>query len=296
MAILIPALSFLAYGAWAWWGHSPDLSENGFEVFYNISKVPLLFLATSVPLASIVNNIHRTIQTEKQINESEKKNLSDSYYTHLKHTLDMLESIEYRELALEEKTSGRKFKLQINNPVSLYKKIFNRSSYLNGAVYIPDELLTRTIEQAWADINKGLKNSNRILGKSTQTTKTDIFRQFINIYRIERSFEVISQTLNINNNKNFSRPYFKIAELSYEGIFFDDNSLMKGIEELDAVCQKIFDIINANDPSKYVDNYHFLKQNIFVDHCGFPSRENAPNFCTKQVNLHIEKWRQNGDT
>lgn len=130
-------------------GAFPDLSGNGFEVFYNISKVPLLFLATSVPLASIVNNLHRTIQTEKQINEAEKKNLSDSYYTHLKHTLDLIEKIDYKEIDQGFGMPLRRFKLTINNPLSLYKTIFRKSSHFNGAIYNADEFFLNTIKLEW---------------------------------------------------------------------------------------------------------------------------------------------------
>ena len=66
-SILLPFQYFILFGCWVWRDHSLQLTTDGFANFLNISKLPLLLLASSVPLASIVNNIHRTIQTASQI-------------------------------------------------------------------------------------------------------------------------------------------------------------------------------------------------------------------------------------
>ncbi|WP_439953679.1 hypothetical protein ACS98V_00080 [Escherichia coli] len=85
-SIIIPLEMFILYGLWAWKGHSLDFTSEGFNQFLDISKLPLLILASSVPLASIVNNIHRTTQTENQIEKTQKqinlvieKNKTDCY-------------------------------------------------------------------------------------------------------------------------------------------------------------------------------------------------------------------------
>ncbi|HBM8578365.1 TPA: hypothetical protein L0V48_004559, partial [Escherichia coli] len=93
ISIAVPLLSFIYFGAFAWFGKIPVLSAHGYARFYEISKFPLLILASSVPLASIVNNIHRTIQTEAQINSSEIKNAIDRHFAHEKNFVDKIKEI-----------------------------------------------------------------------------------------------------------------------------------------------------------------------------------------------------------
>lgn len=50
LSIGIPVLSFFYFGIFAWWGKVPVLSAHGYTRFYEISKFPLMLLASSVPL------------------------------------------------------------------------------------------------------------------------------------------------------------------------------------------------------------------------------------------------------
>ncbi|EEN9676454.1 hypothetical protein G4023_002311, partial [Salmonella enterica subsp. enterica serovar Paratyphi A] len=79
-ALTIPIISFFLLGFVAWNGHDFQIDTEGFNNFLNISKLPLAVLSLSIPLGVVVNNIHRTIQTDKQIKEAEKKNKVDFFY------------------------------------------------------------------------------------------------------------------------------------------------------------------------------------------------------------------------
>ncbi|MBN3121960.1 hypothetical protein [Pectobacterium brasiliense] len=93
LSVGVPTISFIYFGIFAWWGKTPVLSAHGYARFYDISKFPLLLLASSVPLASIVNNIHRTIQTEAQIETSETKNAIDRHLAHEKNFIEKAKEI-----------------------------------------------------------------------------------------------------------------------------------------------------------------------------------------------------------
>ncbi|EFD0582961.1 hypothetical protein ACNJ6L_004325 [Escherichia coli] len=142
ISVLTPLLSFIYFGVFAWWGKEPVLSAHGYSRFYEISKFPLLLLASAVPLASIVNNIHRTIQTETQINAAEKKNAVDRYLAHEKNFIEKTKEIFAHKLQSARDADGnlKKFtgkpnvvlfttdEIRISNPYLLYTKIYNKST------------------------------------------------------------------------------------------------------------------------------------------------------------------------
>lgn len=121
-----------------------SLSSEGYSLFLEISKFPLIILASSVPLGAIVNNIHRTIQTEKQIDESGAKNRNDIYYGHVKFILDQFDRIKGKQInhdyhlkksfapSQESEVKTNTIKMEscifIRQPMDLYRKIYKNSS------------------------------------------------------------------------------------------------------------------------------------------------------------------------
>jgi hypothetical protein len=157
LAVGVPLVSFFYFGAFAWYGKTPVLSAHGYARFYEISKFPLLLLASSVPLASIVNNIHRTIQTEAQIEAAEKKNAIDRHLAHEKNFVEKakeLLSFDIRNV-LNANDDLIKYKfpehiyapddlevnifkthqLKVTNPYSLYSRIYSDSTIFPSSDY-----------------------------------------------------------------------------------------------------------------------------------------------------------------
>lgn len=293
-SILIPFCSFLYYGYFSWRGHTPDLSASGYEVFYNISKLPLLFLAASVPLASIINNIHRTIQTEKQINEAEKKNLSDSYYNHFKHTLELIDKVESKELSYGGRSE--KFTLKVNNPVSLYSMIFKDSSSIVGSNNIINENFKKTVEHDWKRINESLDSLWSFMAKEPSIFNIKkAYCILINIYRIESSFESICRFLYLSNFIKINRPIYRIGSFEYSGLFRDPECLTNALEELDNFCSKIFDIISANNPDNLkMQSGPFLKRKAFIYYYRLQPSDERTELYAHNVQLWCKKGRQNG--
>lgn len=85
LAIIIPVVSFFYFGAVVWWGKTPVISTLGFERFIKISTLPLGLLSLAIPFTAVINNIHRTIQTNEQIEQTKRKSESDLFYSHRKY-------------------------------------------------------------------------------------------------------------------------------------------------------------------------------------------------------------------
>jgi len=168
VSIGVPLATCIFLGAMVWaekW-HSFSLTSHGYQRFIEISKLPLLILAAAVPFASIVNNLHRTIQTEKQITESEKKNKTDGYYAHAKFQTDYLKSLPETELKAKIiQSSGTLVEeskvFKITYPLSLYKKLYPKCSPISGAEYEADKNHTALILRSWVKINSILNNLHK---------------------------------------------------------------------------------------------------------------------------------------
>lgn len=168
IATTYPAYLFLIFGFWAWKDHTLELSADGYAQFLAISKLPLIMLATSVPLGAIVNNVHRTIQTEKQISQSELKNRNDIYYGHVKFIVDQFDKIKGREIShkfqfkiadhiankkeIEEKIYDIQSQITIIKPIELYGKIFTQASSTSGSTLQVSSQFLDTIQKEWTDI------------------------------------------------------------------------------------------------------------------------------------------------
>ena len=139
-AIILPILLFLIFGFPLWKNLTFSFSQDAYTLFLEVNKFPLYLFGTCVPLVAIVAYMHRTIQTEKQINYTqaqikltEDKNKADSYYSHVKFVIDAINSfpkgavkhISFEKLEIEET-------FPFSQPYELYKRIFSLSNLDNG--------------------------------------------------------------------------------------------------------------------------------------------------------------------
>ncbi|HDC4602448.1 TPA: hypothetical protein O8U20_003929 [Enterobacter cloacae] len=152
-SILIPFFSFFAFGFISWADHFPQLDAEGLNNFINISKLPLALLSLSVPFGVVVNNVHRTIQTNAQINEAQIKNKNDLYYSHQKNTIEHIEKIHEENLPIEKNlnkdgtTGGTEdYPFKIRRPLNLYRKIFTKISKDNFCLDI-DQAFVYTLNK-----------------------------------------------------------------------------------------------------------------------------------------------------
>ncbi|HHR0587315.1 hypothetical protein ACU60Q_03455 [Klebsiella aerogenes] len=236
VSILLPFYYFILFGCWVWRDHSLQLTTDGFANFLNISKLPLLLLASSVPLASIVNNIHRTIQTESQIQSAKVKNNADAYYSHLKLFIETISSfptlvLEYiptqtdrtRHVAaevashayIESSEKVNTYEVKIVFPHKLYNNLF-QSSQNTGAIYSPSPKFTQKIINAWNELDKeiiGIKKGDlksEIISLISTDLKIINLMKLLKVNTIQRKYSYI---YNHNNEYVFNTTYFSEPEI-----------------------------------------------------------------------------------
>lgn len=155
-AIIIPIVSFLMIGFICWREYELKLDADGFNKFIEISKLPLGLLSLSIPFGVVVNNIHRTIQTDKQIKEAERKNKADGFYSHRKNTIEMFESLPFKSFLVV----GEKYTLEFENCYSVYRYAYPMASTSSG-VFIADENFVRRVDNLWIALKEKLDNPQR---------------------------------------------------------------------------------------------------------------------------------------
>jgi len=256
-SIGIPLLSFIYFGLFAWSGKAPVLSAHGYSRFYEISKFPLLILASSVPLASIVNNIHRTIQTESQINTSESKNAIDRYLAHEKNFIEKIKDIPSFNIIEANDSNGGiktniydpsykiavKDKINISNPYHLYKKIYPEATMEVEAKYDYNEDFLKKTEDYLDIINKNLERS-------------DIDNTLLAKLSLRKLNEVSYYTALLLEHlcvENISLAVYKIRSGNKEMKTFTDNEYMF-LEILEAAyhtSRKVFFLVKGIESSKF---------------------------------------------
>ncbi|MGP2800953.1 hypothetical protein ACTVLW_12860 [Serratia ureilytica] len=166
-ALVIPLILFLISGCTVWSKYKLGFNELGYENFIKASKLPLLLLSLSVPLVAIIAHIHRTIQTEKQIEHTqeqirntqkqigllEEKNKPDSYYAHLKSITEALSLIPSFKIPRAYVNGNTHDILSIKYPHPLYKKIFSKSKIKDGYSTEINSEFMRGIETSYNHIN-----------------------------------------------------------------------------------------------------------------------------------------------
>lgn len=151
-AIIAPIVSFFLLGTITWTGHNFKIDSDGFNTFLNISKLPLAALSLSIPLGVIVNNIHRTIQTDKQIKEAEKKNKIDGFYAHRKNTIEMFENLPFKSFNVV----GKKHTLSFDNNYSIYRECYPFASTTSDN-FVAESYFTDRAKNLWIYLGQQLK-------------------------------------------------------------------------------------------------------------------------------------------
>lgn len=273
VSIFTPLALFLYYGFWIWRDFSISMTYHGYNKSYEISKLPLLILASAVPLAAIINNIHRTIQTEKQISEAEKKNLSDSYYTHFKHTLDLFKALKSDSFRSEYDHTI--IDLEIINPVALYSKIFYLSSPTKGVNYEINPVFKYELIRSWKRLNRNIHIISKIRHSVSQkrSLQNEVFSLFY-IHELNESYRSICELLGLDKFVTKKAHLYSHSHATLISNFFKSHELQASILQLKSISERVLDIINNKEltyavyickdyninsdtyPDRLLDTYH----------------------------------------
>lgn len=269
LAVIGPVFSFLYFGSFAWIGKSPVLSEHGYTRFYEISKFPLLLLASSVPLASIINNIHRTIQTESQIEASKIKNMSDLYYAHLKQVCDFMANFPKLSLSTyhskyDSETKTRNIikvnkEIFLSQPHTLFKRMF-LSSPKTGPVWKINDSFAQKVFSTWVSLQSEMLKYSKIESPSFKDLAETICI-------IELKIDELVEIFSINEiQRNMS------AKIVFENIslitnFTSETQIQNHIDWLYNLIVNLFDIGEYPLPDEitkgYISEYLYYREKIF---------------------------------
>lgn len=117
VAIFLPIFLFAYFGWFYWKGLDFQWNSEGFSHFIAVSKFPLTLLALILPFTALVTSWHRSIQTAKQIEETQVKNTADLYYAHLKFFIERLEGNSL-----------------IRSPIQLHALLYPQMTYSNHSL------------------------------------------------------------------------------------------------------------------------------------------------------------------
>lgn len=201
-AIFWPASASLALGSKVWLNRTLDFSPNGYETFIEISKLPLGVLALTIPVTAVIAAIHRSIQTAKQIEETQVKNTVDLYYAHLKFFIDQLKDNDIVDSAIKvhkklyPNLSPHKYNITKNEEylhemhktyelakeaISYYEETLDIHSSANelSKIETPDETTLAMLQLKIYEIDKH-KNKN----KEVENLFMDYFKKIENLYNL----------------------------------------------------------------------------------------------------------------
>lgn len=160
LAILFPLFSSLYFMLTLGFSYPPNIDIDGFNNFLNMHKFSLGILTLSPILGAFVVSAHRSIQTAKQIEATERKNKVDIYISTRKYNYELLE--------LVKDNKNRKIK----HIDSLYNKAFiSKKPYhddINIDFYID-------INKLFAEIDISLNELNDIYHETNSYYNKDIF-------------------------------------------------------------------------------------------------------------------------
>lgn len=252
----------------------------------------------SVPMAAIVNNIHRTIQTEKQILETQKKNLADSYYAHLKSMTDFFKDLPEHNITIAYE--GRKItkNLKITYPTQLYDSLFPESTPFSGASYGVNRRFTSKILDCHNKLIKYIESLNDLFDK--ESDKSDKEKKLIYYWNeIEKLTNTLCSCIAIPSNDFGITMLFQANESLTSTNILSLDDLYKTISAIHDINMSILDrvkeitFIEGMTLQKTPRSLNLLLSNKSLKH--FIARETVAYPIDYRTDHFIELTKLSGD-
>lgn len=188
LAIAFPIVSSLYFIVWLSAPYPPRWDAYGYNTFLEINKFSLGILALSPILGAFVVSAHRSIQTTKQIEVTEKKNKVDIYFStrkYINEQLNLFKTIDNEE---------------IRQPNALYNKAFNLT---NNHEDTPNKEFFDSIDNSIKTLaNLFLSVRNNIIDVRLYIEE-DEFRVDISTSRMSYQMSSLKKYLDIGSNSEF---------------------------------------------------------------------------------------------
>lgn len=300
-AILFPLYSSLCFIFLLGSEYLPRWDAIGFNNFLNIHKFSLGLLTLSPILGAFVVSAHRSIQTAKQIEVTEKKNKVDIYYTRRKFIKEQLSDIK----TINDES--------ILNPNMLYMKFFTLSDNYNENenILFVDELNHRL--KTLANSILDLTNSNLMKKPSIENASKEFYKNKIdNILLISKIDKIIYQLkieleISVNNENHISNiinvfiqnldEFEKIYEDACRFPTIIDDPDYDPYEQAEIKFEMNVDmsfIEMEQNIILYIKSILDILKNIYLilfNDMNFENKLSELSHCYE----HIKNWRQSGD-
>lgn len=213
--LIIPLVSFVYFGCYAWEGYSLSLNAAGLNEFISISKLPLGLLSLSIPFVAIVTSVHRSIQTQEQISTAmsqielaKKKNSLDEYYAREKNFVDKCSFVEKKVGSLPVSKGGEyvDHKVSLSLPHKLFNVIYKDSKPDSVSAYEASDALYWMIVTEVETISENLKLH---MEKLERGESPSVDEDAVMLFVIMRSF---CRTLDFLHVDLCPMPYFSIKK------------------------------------------------------------------------------------
>ncbi|NMU40136.1 hypothetical protein [Serratia marcescens] len=269
-AIFVPIFVFIVTGYFAWSDKTIDLSSTGFNHFLEISKLPLGILSLSIPFVAIVAHIHRTIQTAKQIELTNEKNVTDRFYAHHKYITESLSKISSEKFSVNDEY----ITLNISSPFLLYRDIYPNASPSDGINHKDKSELFIKIIKSLQKIDETLNKSEatyKLLPSLPAETQVLNLGEILNsIYSIAKDLHISKEVINLPN-KYVCLLKFMSVKIKLVTTLNSEDQLKDYISAIYSIANKIFDIFQVdNIPPLIAINHYINKGKKYHFHNIFP--------------------------
>jgi hypothetical protein len=269
MAILIPLSISIFLCIPLWMETSIDISSNGYNNFLSLYKLPIGVLSLSIPLVAIVAHIHRTIQTAKQIELTNQKNITDRFFSHHKYVTDALTSIKSEKVHIKNESIS----LKITNPFILYRDVFPNASHINGIDTNIKSEIFNTIIARLNDINNLLTQSEEVSlhqnfkshpsGELVLNLHDILFNinALVSIMCISKEFDYLTEKYKYLLHYNNTRIKLVIT-------INNEDELKDFINSVYNIAFKVFDIFQVENIPHFISISHYVhkgKKYFFSD-------------------------------
>ncbi|MFJ3354562.1 hypothetical protein [Serratia liquefaciens] len=266
LSILIPLLISLLLSIPLWLQTKINISAEGYDDFLRIFKLPIGVLSLSIPLVAIVAHIHRTIQTAKQIELTNQKNITDRFFAHHKYIVDSLSSIKGHELKINEATITPK----VSHPYALYRFIFPTSSYTSGIDISTQNTYIDSIIDRLAKIEELLEEAVEFTSKNNNKNYPDpslavnFGKLWVAINELNRKLEFSTQAINFSRRFKFLS---KSSTLEVKLVipYANEDELKNIIGATIYLLSRIFEVVGVEEQISMEDHELFLQYSMKGD-------------------------------
>ena len=227
-------------------------------------------MSLCIPFVAIVNNIHRTIQTDEQIQQTKTKNRTDLFYSHQKNYIEyfntsikknvyIIETMESPHSIVIKKEIETEVEIKIIAPFKLYKKIFNQASTYDNDFSVSTSII-HTLRSLWKGIND--------LIDELRNTESEV-DCFEIIYKIESAMASISSNLQLSPIITKNSFIIDTKSFYFCSRFENEENLKRVLKAYFLLTQDILDTIDLKAYGYIVPDsvvqYSYMNDHIFPE-------------------------------